>query len=371
MTAHKKKILIISLAAGSGHIQAAKALIRTAEADFPQLICRHIDIAEYITPLLKRTTIHGYGFLVSHMPHVWSSLFRLSDNKTFIKAYRALTDYLKMLNSFEFLHEVEAFAPDHIICTHFLPAEILTHAMKKQKKNIPITLVLTDYGIHPIMIVKGLDGYVVPTKLMGQELINDYSIPASRVHEFGIPIDPRFYEHRSPEEIRLRYSLSPQLPVILILSGGEGLIKISKTIKALFSQLHHPVAIFAIAGKNKKLFKLISKLTPPSHITYQPLGWTDDIPNLMSIANVVVSKPGGLTTTECVVSGVPLVAINPIPGQEEFNINYLTENNFGAYAKNLNQVVQLVQKYLSPTIQKNRPVGRSSAQEIINYIATP
>ncbi|HRH23440.1 MAG TPA: glycosyltransferase [Candidatus Magasanikbacteria bacterium] len=364
----RKKILIVSLSAGSGHIQTAKALERNALLNFPQLQCRHIDIADYITPLLKKTTVEGYDFLVSHLPKVWSGLFRISDNKAFIKTYHAFTDYLKMLNSFEFLHEVEKFNPDHIVTTHFLPSEILVHAMKKRSKAVPITQIITDYSVHPIMVVKGISEYVVSTSEMKEELIHTYKVSPAHIHQFGIPIDPVFYGTQSLEHIQLKYHLPHNKPLILLLSGGSGLMELTDIIEELFDKLTIPFTLVAVTGKNKKMFNRISKLAPPKYISYVPLGWTDDISSLMKLASVVVSKPGGLTTTECTVSQVPLIAIHPIPGQEDFNIEYLKKNHLGDHAKTPTDIIPLITKYLSHSQVKKDCTQVQSGTQLLEFI---
>ncbi len=363
------KILIVSLSAGSGHTQTAKALENAAKLDFPKLECRHIDIADYITPLLKKTTVEGYDFLVSHLPKVWSGLFRISDNKVFIKTYHALTDYLKMLSSFEFLQEVEKFAPDHIVTTHFLPSEILVHAMKKRSKVVPITQIITDYGVHPIMVVNGVAEYVVSTSEMKDELVQTYKIPPTHIHEFGIPIDPRFYDSKPAEQVRSKYHIPQDKPLILLLSGGSGLIELSDIIEELFTRTKPSCTLVAVTGKNKKMFNRISKLTAPTHITYIPLGWTDEISSFMKLASVVISKPGGLTTTECTVSQVPLIAIYPIPGQEDFNVEYLKKNHLGDHAPTTKDLVSLVTHYLSQKKTKKDYTGVQSSTQLLEFIS--
>lgn len=369
MSHKRKKILIVSLAAGSGHVQTAKALKKTAELYFPELECRHIDIADYITPLLRGITVSGYGFLIAHLPKVWTSLFRLSDSKAFTKAYRALTDYLKMLNSFEFLNEVYAFQPDHIISTHFLPSEILTHALKKTGP-IPITEVVTDYGIHPILVVKGIDSYIVATPEMKDELIAKFDIKPNTIHIFGIPIDPSFYEQKDIAHLKSEYHCPPDKPIVLVLSGGDGMIEISDVVTKLFNNFKTPLTIIAVAGHNKKLYKRLTALTAPSHFTYMPFGWTNNIPNLMAIADVVVSKPGGLTTTECNVSKVPMIAINPIPGQEEYNIEYIEKNHLGSYAKRPTDIVPLLEHYILTKYKKRDYTSVQSARKIFDFISS-
>ncbi len=364
----RTKVLIVSLSAGSGHLQTARALEKAALLEFPELECRHIDIADYITPLLKKATVEGYDFLAAHMPKVWSGIFRLTDNQTFAKTYQALTGYLKMLNSFDFLREVEKFKPDHIITTHFLPSEILVHAMKKQGISIPITQIITDYGVHPMMIINGVTNYVVSTPHMKEELIHTYHIPPAHIYDFGIPIDPAFYHIPPLDPTRSKYHIPHDKPLILLLSGGSGLIELSDIIEELFAHIHTPITIVSVAGKNKKLLARISKLIPPAHITYRPIGWTDHIPQLMKLSSVVISKPGGLTTTECMATGVPLIAIHPIPGQEEFNIAYVKKNHLGDFAQTATDIPPLVDNYFSKKSAYKKQTVVQSGRQLLTCI---
>lgn len=366
---HKKRILIVSLAAGSGHIQTAKALKKTADLYFPDIECRHIDMTEYITPLLKRAAVSGYGFLIAHVPHIWKSLYKLTDNRRIVKAYRVLTDYLKMLNSFDFLNEVYAFKPDVIVCTHFVPAEILAHAQKKTGGMAPIIEIITDYGIHPMWTVPGVDQFIVSTPEMKEELVREFHITPEHIQMFGIPIDPAFEKKAHISTLKSKYQLPLTQPVILVLSGGNGSIEISKILSELFSKITFPISILAVAGNNTKLYSQIKTLTPPSHITYRPFGWTDEIPQMMRIADMVVGKPGGLTTTECIASGVPLIAVNPIPGQEENNVIFLEKNRMGSLAKKMKDIVPLITYYLSNNHTKKDCTPVQSGKKILNFIS--
>ncbi len=364
------RILIVSCSTGSGHVRAARALEQTILREFPHITCRHIDVADFITPLFKTTAVRGYGFLVSHLPRVWKSLFKLTDNARIMKAYRTLTNYLKKLNSFEFIHEVEKFEPDQIICTHFLPAEILAHSQKKHNSKIPLTEIITDYGLHPAWIVEGVTTYIVATASMKQNMIDMFHISEHSIKVFGIPIDPAFTEARDSLSLKSSYGIPPTNPVILVLAGGDGLIDIVTVLEELFSHLTFPASIIAVAGNNTTLHKRIDKLHPPSHITYHTHGWTNQIPELMSIASVVISKPGGLTTTECISMGVPLIAINPIPGQEDFNIDFLSRTGSGALARTKDEIYPLLTHYLSDNYQPKDRVYSRSAHDTITYLTT-
>jgi len=366
-----KKILITSLSTGSGHVRSAQAIVHTIQNTYPHIEIRYIDIADHITPLFKKTTVSSYDFLSTKLPRVWGAIFKLTDNLTAIKAYHTLTDYLKMIHSFDFIQAVREFAPDHIITTHFVPADILIHAMKKQQWHVPITEVITDYGLHPLWVVDGIHDYIVSTDTMRETLITKHNVPSARVHCFGIPIDPVFYEPKDIQALRKKHTIPHDLPVILILSGGQGSIQIDKTIKEIYTRISKKTVIYAVAGNNHELYTKISSLTFPEHDkhVYRPIAWTDEMDELMRIASVVVSKPGGLTTTECVTLDTPLIAINPIPGQEEYNVDYITNNHLGAYAKNVHDIIPLIQNYLTnDSTTKNRTSMMRSADSILKLI---
>ncbi len=365
----KKKILIVSLSTGSGHVQAGKALEKTARLYFPTLECRHIDMADHITSLFKRATVDGYELVASKLPFIWKSIFKLTDNHAITVAYRKLTDQLGLMNSFDFIETVRSFNPDHIICTHFVPSEILVQSMKKAGYTIPITEIITDYAIHQMWVVDGIAKYIVSTEEMKSELHTKFKIEPSRVEVIGIPIDPSFYETKDTEKIRKNYDIPVDLPTIVVLSGGKGTIEISKVIENIFEHITEPTAVLAVAGNNPELLKKIKELSPPPTIIYRPLGWTDRISDLMDIADVVVTKPGGLTTTECTVSNVPVIAINPIPGQEEHNVVFLEKKHLGSLARTHTDVISLLKGYLSNLPRTKNRIYMRSGEKILERIA--
>jgi processive 1,2-diacylglycerol beta-glucosyltransferase len=366
----RKKILIVSLSTGSGHVQAGKALEKTATLLFPSIDCRHIDIAELVTPLLKRTTVDGYDFLISHLPRIWKSLFRLTGNRHMMRGYHLLTDYLNTINASAFLDEVKTFAPDHIITTHFLPTAILGRSYKKTHPSIPLTEIITDYGIHPIWIVEGIDHYIVSHPKLRDTLSRTFSIPRSQIHALGIPIDPDFETPPKDRATLIRdYGISPTVPVVLALSGGSGSVDLSDVLHEIFTY-PHPLHVFAVAGKNTKLHEQISTLTPPTHITYQVLGWTDAMAELMQLSSVIIGKPGGLTMTESLRMRVPFIAVNPIPGQEDFNIDFLTKTHTGAFAPSPRDILPLLSHFLSHEYKTKDCIPLQSAQNILEFVTT-
>ncbi len=358
-----KKVLLISFSTGAGHTQAARALEETIKQSYPQIEARHIDLADFISTFFKTATVTSYEMITKNAPKIWKSLFTLTDNKKIITRLKKLTTLLKD-DSFPLYQEILDFAPDHIICTHFTPADLVTH--NQHLKHIPLSVVVTDYGLHPIWLVEHVSHYFVATEAMKYEMMNDHHIPEQKITISGIPVHPAFFQKHNKQKTYKKYNLSPDAPLVLVMSGGEGLMRADKVVANIMSYTKS-LNIIAIAGRNEILKKQLDDLKVPSHITLSTLGWTDDIPALMSAAEAVVSKPGGMTTSECLVSRTPLIAINPIPGQEEFNIKYLEQKKLGVQAKQGKDIVKHLQHILSEN-QQTTMTTNPAAQTIIETL---
>lgn len=358
-----KKILLISFSTGAGHTQAARALLETIEQDYPNIKARHIDLADFISTFFKTATVTSYEMITKNAPKIWKSIFTLTDNKKIIKQLKKLTTLLKD-DSFPLYQEIKNFAPDHIICTHFTPADLI--AYNQDLQNIPLSIVVTDYGLHPIWIVDGVSHYFVATDEMKRTMMIDHAIAAEHITISGIPVRPAFFDNHDTHQTLKTYDLNTNTPTILVMSGGEGLMRADKVVERLLSSTRS-LNIIAVAGRNDALKQQLETLTtnPDHHLLI--LGWTEDIPALMSAADIVVSKPGGMTTSECLVSNTSLIAIDPIPGQEEFNISFLKQKKLGTEAKHKKDILKLVEQLLdrdtTPTATPS-----SAAQHIIDTL---
>ena len=190
-------------------------------------------------------------------------------------------------------------------------------------------------------------------------------IPEENITMSGIPVDPVFYENKPLEELKKIYQAGGAQKNILVLSGGQGLAHTDKIISALFkskANLH----IFAVAGNNDKLKHDLEKLFPPANMQLTTLGWTDKIDEYIRIADMVITKPGGLTTTECIILQKPIIAISPIPGQEEYNAEYILENNFGVIAREPEDLLYYLEKNFASSLNlKNRKNNKKTSAEII------
>ncbi|MEK7084168.1 MAG: glycosyltransferase, partial [Patescibacteria group bacterium] len=182
----------------------------------------------------------------------------------------------------------------------------------------------------------------------------------------GIPIDPVFYAEKNTDTIKQRLGVMPNAPIILVLSGGHGMAKIDETVTTL-SHMQTPATIIAIAGDNPSLVKKLSALKIPKHIRFIPIGWTDTIDDYMRIADVIVTKAGGITVSECMAMGKPMILVSPIPGQEDHNARYVVEHGFGKIAANAEDVLAYVNEYGNgkKSVTTQQKTSRERAGKII------
>lgn len=358
----KKKILIVSVSAGAGHVRAGAALQKTAEMFFPHVIARHIDMMDYVSAPMRAAIVDSYDLIMRQAPELWQFIYDKTNTAAIGKRFAGLTKFINQVNAAKFYELVEREQPDAVLCTHFLPASALMGAPSKHKITAPISIVMTDYDKHALLLTPGLDRYFISTEKMRWKMIRN-GIEKNRIVLSGIPVDPVLYEKKSKKALRKKYSIAEGAQVVLVLSGGQGMSKSDALVRELFS-LKEPMTILAVAGKNEKLEAALLKLTPPAHHTLHCFGWTNDMDELLRAADVVVSKPGGMTTTECITLCVPLIAMEPIAGQEEENALYILEHNLGRVAQTREDMVYYAHAYASG-ILRAQTVPRKFAGKII------
>lgn len=328
---HKKKLLIVSLSAGAGHFRAAEAIKKTTEKYFPAIEATHIDMADYMTTAMKNATIRSYELMVKKIPELWGFIYqKTNESPSTNNRFQQLTGFLNRLNAQPLFDLISETKPDAIICTHFLPANAIAEGIRKGLFSVAVSIVMTDYDQHELLMLPGMDHYFVSSDKMRAKMIR-HGIDARHITISGIPVDPVFYESKSVASLRKFHGANPAVPTVLLLSGGYGLSKIDEIVTVLFA-LQKPIQLFVVAGKNKRLETKLRTLQPPNHIQLTVVGWTDGMDEYMRVADVVVSKPGGLTTTECITLQKPLIAVQPIPGQEKENSDYILAEGYGVVA---------------------------------------
>lgn len=229
-------------------------------------------------------------------------------------------------------------SPDIIISTHPFSSQMVSYLKRKGKINPILATILTDFASHKQWLIghEYTDFFFVSNHNMQQELC-DYGVEQSKIYVTGIPMSGRFFEKFDKDVIFKMFSLNVTMPVILFFGGGEFGLGKERTLQILQSLILNVPneQIVAIAGKNEKMRESFESLVKDLNVTdrVKVLGFTDKVPELMSISHLVVTKPGGLTTTESLASHLPLLVINPIPGQEEENAEFLEKHGVGIWIR--------------------------------------
>lgn len=315
------KILVVSASAGNGHTRAAEALrIHASGADVTII---HIDVLKFVSPLLRTLYTRVYSGLVKHAPALWRHVYQTTGQANRAGFGHGLRRWAERINSVRFLREVEAIAPDLIVCTHFLPAEILSRLIAKGSLQTPVWVQVTDFDLHQTWVHEHMAGYFVANDELAFRL-RSHGVPPDQIHITGIPIMPAFSRRLDRTGCARELGILPHRMTILLMGGGAGFGTVTG-IAARLLEAHADLQIIALAGRDKATLAALIDLAEsyPGRLSHH--AFTESIERLMACADLVITKPGGLTTSESLAMGLPMVVIAPIPGQEEHNANFLLE----------------------------------------------
>lgn len=317
----KTSILILHATAGAGHMRAAQA-IGAALRDSGQAHSV-VDTLEYTSAPYRRLYVKTYIDLVQHAPELWGYFFEKSDAAAPLQSRRtkALLAFDK-LNARSFNRFLAAADPDVVVCTHFLGLELLSDLKRRGKFSPPVHGVVTDISPHAFWVQSHVDRYHVAAPSTARELFRK-GIPEERISVSGIPVDPIFAQRMPATEARARLRL-PEKPTALLLSGGFG-VGPMKSMLASFAGCRAPLSLVVVAGRNAALEKECRAIAAKLSVPVQVHGFVTNMHELMDAADLIVTKPGGLTTTEILAKGKPMALVAPIPGQEQRNCEYLLE----------------------------------------------
>ena len=348
-----KKILIFYGSYGGGHLSAAKSISNYLTSQYPSEIeVKMVDCIEYINKYLNKVSTEAYKELAKKAPWIWKQVYQKSKNG----ALSHISSATNKLMSYKLYQLLQEFNPDLIISTHPFSTQMCATLKKKDKINCKLATILTDYNIHPQWLVlhNYTDYFFVSNEKMKKDMIIE-GILDTKIFVTGIPVSDRFSEDFDKDATYKEFGLYPEKPTVLFFAGGEfglGRNTTYMVLKALI-RLFRDLQIVAISGKNKKMnesFKALVESTN-SNDRVKILDYTNKVPELMNISMGVITKPGGLTVTEALVSHLPIVVINPIPGQEEENAEFLVENNVAIWIKKEDNIARAL-KNLSRDIEK-------------------
>jgi processive 1,2-diacylglycerol beta-glucosyltransferase len=339
-----KKILIVYTNAGAGHRRAAEALYQVAAAQFPTATIRILDTLDYATPFLRKHYPGSYLFMVHYCPWLWGLFYYLVDSRFIYPLVRWFRRTTNSLHCQKFENYIQEEKPDLVISTHFLPNEIISHIKRKHGFTTCLATCITDYYPHMFWRDTGVDWYFTPNRDLAERL-GKWGVPAERIKDFGIPIMPEFGLEQPVAALRLRLGLTEKFTV-LITSGGYGVGPAEELIEQL-KRIRRSFQAIVICGNNPKLVADLAHFKDDPGHRFQIYGFVDNMHELMSISDVMISKAGGLTTTEAMAKGLPLIVLYPIPGQESSNCDFLLQYRASLRARSPRHARRLVEELLT------------------------
>ncbi|EHP38220.1 monogalactosyldiacylglycerol synthase [Cupriavidus basilensis OR16] len=355
----QQKILFLSVSAGAGHMRAAEALRLTAEAEFPGVQTLHLDVMEYVPATFRKLYTDFYIKLVNSYPALWGMLYQHTSEADPAAPMQKLRRAAERLSTRALRRAIDEFAPDAIVCTHFLPAEILMHEVRRQRLAVPVWVQVTDFDLHGMWVIPHMTGYFAASEEIAFRM-RASRIEAGRIHATGIPVVPAFSRPQDRQACARHFGLDPARRTIMLMGGGAGLGGLDEVAGALM-RLEHDFQLIVLAGRNETALARLKTLSAAHPGRLFPFGFTNEVERLMACSDLVITKPGGLTTSECLAMGVPMVVNAPIPGQEERNADYLLEQGAALKAVDLVSLEYRVRLLLAEPARLDQMRARASA----------
>jgi len=328
------RVLILSASAGAGHLRAAEAVEKAMVQLEAAREIRNLDTLQYTTTLFHNLYSKAYLEIVDRAPDVYGWLYDHFDHPWKNERRRLA---LEKFNARSFVKMIEEYDPEMTVCTYYLPAEIISWLREKHRLRTRQAIVITDFDVHAMWLCRHYEHYFVALDETQAHLV-ELGVPPDKVTVSGIPIDPVFAEHKDKGQMRHKFGLAPNLPTILASAGGFGVGPIERLIQALAKMRHRAQAVI-VCGRNEELKKRverqITRLPSDCRVRLIPIGFTTEMDSYMSASDMVLGKPGGLTTSEALAKGLAMVIVNPIRGQEERNADHLLEEGVAIRCNNL------------------------------------
>jgi processive 1,2-diacylglycerol beta-glucosyltransferase len=317
----KKRVLIMSTSAGTGHVRAGEALTKAFREDPRVGEVVHSDALHFTNKLFRDFYSKLYARLVQNAPDFLGWWYKQSDEPWKTDGMRLMLD---RLNTGPLVKFIRKFDPHITVCTHFMPAGIISDLIAKDRLDAHLSIVVTDLDFHAMWLSRMFHRYFVAIEETKAHL-EMLGLPTGRITVSGIPIDPEFAGPIDRVATRVNYRLHPTRPTLLLSAGALGVGPAEFVVDRL-KQLRNKVQTLVVCGRSLETKERVQRAVGYDSDSFKVFGYTDRMPDLMKISDLFIGKPGGLTSAEALTCGLPMVIVSPIPGQEERNSDHLLED---------------------------------------------
>lgn len=330
-------VLILAARYGDGHLRAAKAIALQLLIQNPKLRVGIIDYYRYVSPAFDNSIRWAYLSSVRFAPMVWRWFYSSTQR---IEPTSSVQQLFNQIGMSKFYQAIRDNPPKVIISTYPTAAGVVSTLQKERKLDVVNLVVMTDYSVHSQWIHPGVEAYFVGSDDMRQEL-SDRGIAEQKIIASGIPIDERFREGVDEGAVRAQYGLGTD-PVILFMGGSYMPAKEFERVLQYIDEAPTKHTTLVVAGKGEPRRQLAEEYQKRSKNPMQVFGFVNNVHELMAVSHLLVSKAGGLTTTESLCRGIPVIVYRPIPGQEDANAEFLARHGVGLRAKSEENVGEMV-----------------------------
>jgi processive 1,2-diacylglycerol beta-glucosyltransferase len=326
-------ILILSTSGGAGHLRAADALLQAARGSGLPVRAEHYDCLDFTSKTFKRLYSQSYLSMVNHIPEFWGYLYSQSERKPYSKK-----GLLALFDHFNYQHYISSLTrlnPDAILCTHFLPYISISERARRSRVTAPFFAATTDFDIHQLWVDPIVSQYYVFQEESAWQLAAK-GIPRDRISVKGIPVGQEFTTTTEDRLARQRLEIPTSRFTVLLLSGGFGVGRVREIAQSvsnvLGSYTRQAFNLIVVCGKNEVLRSEVERTGFPSNVHASVFGFVNNIHELMDAADILISKSGGLTSAEAMAKQLPMIIVDPIPGQESRNAGMIVERGAGLLA---------------------------------------
>ena len=360
-----KKILIVAASIGSGHMQAAKAirdefLCKTPDASID--IVDFMDQKSSLGHIIKETYLN----MIDYIPNAYDLLYRYSQEPRYGSNVKSL---LALIMKKRMRKLCQKYQPDLLVFTHPFPCCAAAYLKAKGQLSIPLAAVITDFSFHQMWLHPVVDSYFVANTQTREALLNN-GINASRIHVTGIPIAAKFAESTAP-----MVATTSNISTVLVMGGGFGLGALEEAVSNLL-RAEQQIKIVVLTGNNNSLLKKVMFMQNDTHHQLAAIGYTERVHEIMAAATLLITKPGGLTCSEALAMELPMLLLKPLPGQEEENAAYLTQQGVAIRINDLSVLASITdsllaeQEILKLMRQRAQGIGRARAAGTVTDILT-
>lgn len=336
-----KRVILMYISEVSGHHSATLAIEKALRILQPKVEILNINAFNYTNPISEKIINRLYMSVIKMTPQIWNYLY---DNPKVVQKLEKLKKSIHKFNSPKLKNLFDEFRPDVVVCTQAFPCGMVADYKETYRSSLPLVAVLTDYTPHSFWIYDAVDYYISPTEDISLRLAKK-GVALEKIKPLGIPFDPKFNEQVDKNKIYRKFKLAPYLSTILIMGGGQGLGPIKTIVKSL-EKVKRELQEIVVTGTNKSLYNSLKEKVKKFKKKILLFGYVNNINELMAISNIIITKPGGVTTAEVLTKKIPMVIVKPIPGQEENNTEYLTEKGAAIKISRPKQINLIVEDLL-------------------------